>query len=277
MSLRNISFSNNDTEHLQYASFTNSWDISGTYEATSTGQSGTLSSTKDNSANVTFKFPQAATAVYYYGIRRCCGGFYAVCIDCNPNATLTNDPSTGFQTIDAVNRTDDGKNPPVVLWSQTFPSPAVHTVVLTNQLDDRFHGNSQITVASFVIQVEDDTSPASASTSLAGVTSITSMLPSATGQHSSSGIPLKPFLVGLLGGMMVLVLLILAITMWYRQRRRINHTKTRCTGGIPSSVASTGSFTSRDSCRTFVTTTKTSWDADQGKALGADYGGEKRE
>ncbi|KIK60181.1 hypothetical protein GYMLUDRAFT_244612 [Collybiopsis luxurians FD-317 M1] len=145
MSLRNISFSNKDTNHLQYASFIDTWLINGVYNATNTGQSGTLSSTNDNSANVTFgehffkptlfnpketpiEFHQAATAVYYYGIRRCCGGFYAVCIDCNPNAPFTSDSNTGFQAIDAVNASDNGNDPPVVLWSQTFPSPAVHSV-----------------------------------------------------------------------------------------------------------------------------------------------------
>ncbi|KIK60117.1 hypothetical protein GYMLUDRAFT_43874 [Collybiopsis luxurians FD-317 M1] len=248
MSLRNISFSNEDTNHLQYTSLTNAWFINGNYNATNTGQSGTLSSTHDNSANVTFKFPQAATAVYYYGIRRCCGGFYAVCIDCKPTAPFTNDPITGFQTIDALNASDNGHNPPVVLWSQTFPSPAVHTVVLTNQFDDRFqNGNSEITVASFVLQVQDDSSP----TSPAGVTSTSPPSPEQTSTSSSpsSGIPLKPLLGGLLGGMAVLALLILAISIRYRRRRRKNHMKTLggASGGIPSSVTLTAPFTARES------------------------------
>jgi hypothetical protein len=47
-----------------------------------------------------------AIAFYYYGIPRCCGGLYGICIDCDPL-------NPNFIPIDAVNRTDDGKNPPV--------------------------------------------------------------------------------------------------------------------------------------------------------------------
>ncbi|KIK60180.1 hypothetical protein GYMLUDRAFT_244611 [Collybiopsis luxurians FD-317 M1] len=322
MSLRNISYSNEDRNHLQYAG---SWKISGTYEATNTGQSGTLSSTNDNSANVTFsehffkptlfnpkktsiEFPQAATAIYYYGIRRCCGGFYAACIDCNPSASITNDRSTGFQTIDAVNRSDDGKNPPVntdfivgagnnvhnfqvVLWSQTFPSPAVHTVVLTNQFDDRFqNGNSELTVASFVIQIQDDTSPTSSSAGATGTLpstteqfpsssseGVTGTSPSTPGQStsspSSSEAPLKPFLGVLLGGMAVQALLMLAITMWYKRRQRMK-TPGGAAGGTQSSVTFIMPFTARESSGSnHVAITETARETAPGRALDADEAG----
>lgn len=45
-------------------------------------------------------------AFYYFGIKRADGGFYQICIDCDPNNRIWTD-------IDGVNKTDDGKNPPV--------------------------------------------------------------------------------------------------------------------------------------------------------------------
>lgn len=45
-------------------------------------------------------------AFYYFGIKRSGGGMYQICIDCNPNDRT-------WQDIDGLNRTDDGKNPPV--------------------------------------------------------------------------------------------------------------------------------------------------------------------
>jgi len=87
---------------------------------------------------------EAATAIYYFAPKRSHGGLYAICIDCDPNAPQ-------FQTIDAFNATDDGQSPPVVLFSKTWPTPAVHRVLLTNQNDTRFNpsGNSQITLDQF--------------------------------------------------------------------------------------------------------------------------------
>ncbi|KAF9074321.1 hypothetical protein BDP27DRAFT_1316876 [Rhodocollybia butyracea] len=236
MALSNISFGNEDATHLQYASFTNAWFIDGTYDATNTGQSGTLSSTHDNSANVTFVFPRAANAVYYYGIRRCCGGLYAACVDCAPNT-----PIEGFESIDAVNTTDDGRNPPVVLWSQVFSEPGIHTVILTNQLDNRFNGNSEITLASFALQVQGDStsssSPSPSSTSSSSPSTLqpsSSLLSSSTpfpittisatptsnlSTSSSNEIPLAPLLGGLLGGLVVLGCVLAAI-LFYRHRHR---------------------------------------------------------
>jgi hypothetical protein len=60
--------------------------------------------------------PVPAKAFYFYGIPRCCGGFYAICIDCDPD-------NPQFISIDAVNATDNGKNPPVgLLRSSNHPS-----------------------------------------------------------------------------------------------------------------------------------------------------------
>lgn len=115
----NVSFDDRKFEVLKYEGF---WFHEGTWNASSVGQTGTLSSSNDPNANVTFvrcafcmfarclpprkTFPEAAVAFFYYGITRSRGGSYGICVDCDPNAR-------NFETIDGVNLTDDGKNPPV--------------------------------------------------------------------------------------------------------------------------------------------------------------------
>lgn len=108
--------------------------IHGTWNASHTGETGTLSTSNGLvGTNVTFVssipqctfcgirrdslhytlkvFPEAAIAFYYYAIRRSQGAKYGMCIDCDVN-------NPKFETIDALNRTDDGKNPPVSLPAQ---------------------------------------------------------------------------------------------------------------------------------------------------------------
>ena len=58
---------------------------------------------------------EQAVAFYYYGIPRCCGGYYAICVDCDPNNPI-------FTHIDAVNTSDDGRNPPVWISSCCVPT-----------------------------------------------------------------------------------------------------------------------------------------------------------
>ncbi|KAF9559488.1 hypothetical protein CPC08DRAFT_708788 [Agrocybe pediades] len=143
--LRNISFDDRDVS-LKYQG---SWFNTGTYNATSVHQSGTLSSTNSVGASVTFTFPQPAVAFYYYGIKRSRGGNYSICVDCDPNNRV-------FLNIDGVNSTDDGQNPPVVLFSTAFPTPGVHEIILVNDEDSRFPGgNSQITVDRFDLEIVD--------------------------------------------------------------------------------------------------------------------------
>lgn len=54
-------------------------------------------------------FPLKAIAFYYYGMKKARTRF-GVCIDCNPK-------DRHFEIVDAANRTDDGKNPPVCTHS----------------------------------------------------------------------------------------------------------------------------------------------------------------
>ncbi|KAF8900782.1 hypothetical protein CPB85DRAFT_153352 [Mucidula mucida] len=152
VSAKNLTYDDRDTTHLRYAGF---WFNTGSYNASSVGQTGTLSSTEDINANVTFTFPEPANAFYYFGIPRCCGGLYAICIDCDPNAP-------NFISIDAVNRTDDGKNPPVALFTHVFDDFGIHEIILKNQNDTRF-GDSQLTIDRFVLQVEDPDAVSSSS------------------------------------------------------------------------------------------------------------------
>ena len=123
MAARNLTFDDRDESHLVYESY---WFHEGSWNASHVGKTGTLSSTELVDASVTFTFPgmtlelsgtlerptlnipytEPANAFYYFGIPRCCGGLYAICIDCDPN-------SPNFIEIDAVNASDDGQNPPV--------------------------------------------------------------------------------------------------------------------------------------------------------------------
>ncbi|KAJ8084849.1 hypothetical protein PM082_003626 [Marasmius tenuissimus] len=61
----------------------NGWYNEGTWR--SPQNLGTLSSTNDPNARLTFTLSQPAIAFYYYGIGRAYGGLYGICIDGDPN------------------------------------------------------------------------------------------------------------------------------------------------------------------------------------------------
>ncbi|KAF8900783.1 hypothetical protein CPB85DRAFT_1565102 [Mucidula mucida] len=147
VNLKNITYDNRDFTDLKYTG--TSWFTDGFWNASNVGRTGTLSTARDVDATVTFTFtfPQPANAFYYYGIPQCCGGNYSICVDCYPDAPQ-------FKIIDALNRTDDGHNPPVILFSYTFK----------NNNDSRFN-KSMITVDQFVLQVEDQDAVSSPSSS----------------------------------------------------------------------------------------------------------------
>ncbi|PBL00289.1 hypothetical protein ARMGADRAFT_1159642 [Armillaria gallica] len=202
------------TDVLKYAGY---WFNTGTYNASSVGDSGTLSSSNDPTANVTFVFPVPANAFYYYGMRRSRGALYAICIDCDPNKPI-------FESIDAVNATDDGTNPPVILFSKSFEQPGTHEIILTNQNDTRFSGgNSQITLDRFVLQVVDNsaTAPAS-STSTSGPSTSSSATSSSAPAASQSTIissskpPIGAIVGGAVGGIAAISL---CLIIWFFMRR----------------------------------------------------------
>ncbi|KAK7464449.1 hypothetical protein VKT23_006619 [Stygiomarasmius scandens] len=107
-------------------------------------------------------------------MKRSNGGRYGICFDCDPN-------SSSFQTIDALDRTDNGQNPPILLFSQTFDDFGIHQVILINQNDTRTvpSGNSQITIDRFELQLQDPSSPTTSTTP-------TSTTPSAPTSTTSS-------------------------------------------------------------------------------------------
>ncbi|KAF9022629.1 hypothetical protein BDZ89DRAFT_1070573 [Hymenopellis radicata] len=211
VSAKNLTYDDRDTDHLRYAGF---WFNTGSYNASSVGQTGTLSSTEDFNANVTFTFPEPANAFYYFGIPRCCGGLYAICIDCDPNAPI-------FIDIDAVNRTDDGKNPPVALFTKTFDDFGIHEIILKNQNDSRF-GKSQLTIDRFVLQVEDPDAVSSFSpSSVIATVAIPSESASTKAlDSSSSSTPVGPIVGGIVGGIAFVALL--AVVFLCRRRRHRN-------------------------------------------------------
>ncbi|KAL0061515.1 hypothetical protein AAF712_011658 [Marasmius tenuissimus] len=199
----NITYDDRDTTNLKYGP---KWFHDGTWNASSVDQSGTLTSANDLDANVTFNFPEPAIAFYYFGIKRSQGGLYGICIDCDPN-------KPDFQTIDAFNATDDGKNPPVVLFSKRFDPPAQHVVILRNQKDSRGpKGNSQITIDRFVLEVVDN-SPTPA---------IPSPSPSLTSDTVKLGPPIGAIVGGTIGGFLLAIVMIVAgVYYWYRHRRQL--------------------------------------------------------
>ncbi|KAF9038483.1 hypothetical protein BJ165DRAFT_389970 [Panaeolus papilionaceus] len=129
------------------------WTLDGTWRARD-GSSGTLSSSNALNARVSFTFPVAANGFSFYGIKRSNGGRYEICFDCSDSGP--------FDVIDAYDRSDDGQNPPIVLYSRTWPSNGRHSVILRNSADSRGvytngqTGNSQITLDRFVLSIAAD-------------------------------------------------------------------------------------------------------------------------
>ncbi|PPQ99494.1 hypothetical protein CVT24_005285 [Panaeolus cyanescens] len=112
----------------------------------------TLASTNDLTASVTFRFPVAARAVSYYGMRRSNGGLYDICFDCSGGG------GQRFQ-IDAYDRSDNGQRPPTMLWRQEWSGNGFHTVTVSNKADSRGvytngqTGNSQLVIDRFVLEI----------------------------------------------------------------------------------------------------------------------------
>ncbi|KAJ7597763.1 hypothetical protein C8J56DRAFT_327993 [Mycena floridula] len=196
MALHNISFDDRDTDHI------------------SVGQTGTLSSSNAVTANLTFTFPTPASAFYYYGIPRSKGGLYAICVDCDPN-------NPNFIQIDGVDPTDNGQNPPIVLFSMQFEVPGVHEIILTNQADPRFDGNSQITLDRFDLQVGDpDAVTDSPTASIFATSAATPTTSPSKALSSSSTTSIVPIVAGVVGGVVLIAILALICILLRRRRKR---------------------------------------------------------
>ncbi|KAJ3915537.1 hypothetical protein F5877DRAFT_81769 [Lentinula edodes] len=133
--------------------------------------------TSEQMSHSFFQVPPA-NAVYYYGLPRCCGALYAICVDCLSSKAPI------FETIDAVNVTDVGDSPPIVLWSKTFDTPGIHEILLTDQNDSRF-GRSQITIDRFELQIPN-TATSSISGTLSTASSLSSVVTSSIPETSSN-------------------------------------------------------------------------------------------
>ncbi|KAJ7285743.1 hypothetical protein C8J57DRAFT_646526 [Mycena rebaudengoi] len=246
--MMNVTFDDRDSTFI----YSDGWFRAGTYNATSVHDTGTLSSSSITNVSVTFVFPTPATAFYYYGIKRCCGGSYLICVDCDPN-------NRQFVTINAVDPTDGGQNPPVVLYSQQFSQAGVHEVILQNQPDPAFNGNSQITLDRFELTVPDPGSPQSSpstSNSLSSPISSATTLLSPAGalvDHSSSSALILPIVGGVLGGLFILLLLVVIWILLRRRRRRLDSDKDE---HLPGMVESQLQMPRRaDTWTTFTATT----------------------
>ncbi|KAJ3998168.1 hypothetical protein F5050DRAFT_1806209 [Lentinula boryana] len=211
----NQTYDDRDTTDLHYAGGWESPQV-GSWNASNVGESGTLSSTEDIRANVTFIFPTPANAVYYYGIPRCCGGLYAVCVDCDPNNPI-------FEMIDAVNVTDDGKNPPVILWSKNFDGLGIHQILLTNQNDSRF-GHSQITIDRFELQIVNTAQVVTSLISISETTAASSATSSSAPVFATTSLVPVGAIIGAVAGALSLIGLIIFIWVFRRRRQRRSRT-----------------------------------------------------
>ncbi|KAF9483800.1 hypothetical protein BDN70DRAFT_873424 [Pholiota conissans] len=216
MAFLNQTFDDRDSRFV----YQGSWSTGvGVWNASSVGLSGTLASTNDVNANVTFTFPVPAIAFYYYGIPRSHGGSYGICVDCDPNNRV-------FSPVDGFNATDDGKNPPIVLYSQTFSTPAVHEIIIRNQPDPRGTpaGNSQLTLDRVDLEVPNSNAPATvtlSSTPSPTATNSSAGAASSTTHHSSP----VGVIVGIVLGVFAFLITLALFVYWLRLRRRNNELK----------------------------------------------------
>jgi len=212
MVLRNETIDDRQNDTIRYQGI---WFTTGTYQATSTSDSGTLSSSNIFDANFTVDTPPILV-FYYFGIKRSQGGFYQICIDCDPNNRV-------WEDIDGLNATDDGHNPPVVLYSKQFDDAGPHEIIVTNRKDTRFaNGNSQITLDKLVYTIDDGTVSNSTVTTTATIpntptgSQTTSATPSGDGNGSKSNVSVAAIVGGVVGG----ILLILVCVFFLLRRRR---------------------------------------------------------
>ncbi|KAL1756205.1 hypothetical protein FB107DRAFT_290321 [Schizophyllum commune] len=229
MVYKNITYDDRDTTNIHYNEY---WFITGSYNASSVGETGTLSSSLSPDAALTFTFPEPATGFYYYGMLRSGGGLYLICIDCDPNDRL-------WVQIDAHNASDDGRNPPALLYSKTWDNPGVHEVILQNTNDTRFNRyNTQITLDRFILTVEgDDADEPDASTTTSGSTSATSgssttsassstlLAPSSSSPETTAVAPSQSHLpvgaiAGAAAGGVAFLAASIVLLWWYCRRRR---------------------------------------------------------
>ncbi|KAL1726865.1 hypothetical protein EV714DRAFT_286917 [Schizophyllum commune] len=234
MVYRNITYDDRDTTDIHYNEY---WFITGSYNASSVGETGTLSSSLSPDAALTFTFPEPATGFYYYGMLRSGGGLYLICIDCDPNDRL-------WDRIDAHNASDDGRNPPALLYSKTWDNPGVHEVILQNTNDTRFNRyNTQITLDRFILTVEGDDADEPEATTASGSTSATSgssatplssstsSTPSTSSSATTAALPPRSkvnvgVIAGAVAGAVVFLAVTIALLWWCCRRRRQSRAET---------------------------------------------------
>ncbi|PPR08005.1 hypothetical protein CVT24_003756 [Panaeolus cyanescens] len=202
--LQNKTFDDRDS-HLTYQG---KWFLQGAWNAPGVGQSGTLSSTNDLTSTVTFTFPEPAVAFFYYGMQRSNGGLYGICVDCDPN-------NPNWVSIDALNRSDNGKNPPA---SSTATSTGTS---VSSRNTDSNAPTTPLSVTTLPAVTTDGVIPGT-TTPLPGTGVIH------PGSNSTNGpvtagregpISIGPIIGGILGGL-ALILALISFAYWYISSRR---------------------------------------------------------
>ncbi|KZP00723.1 hypothetical protein CALVIDRAFT_552454 [Calocera viscosa TUFC12733] len=128
-------------------------------------------------ATATWTFPVAASGFVWYGFQRSDAGLYQICFDCDGNNPIQ-------ATVDALNTTSTGSDPPIVLYSTSLDM-GIHTVLISNLFDSRHGSYGQITIDAFGLTGASGAS-GSGSTISASTTSSTGSSSSTTSSSSSS-------------------------------------------------------------------------------------------
>ncbi|KAF9550058.1 hypothetical protein CPC08DRAFT_715339 [Agrocybe pediades] len=169
--------------------------------------------TNDTSSNVTFTFPVAAIGFYVYGFPSLQGGRYGICIDCDPQ-----DPT--YLPIDGVKNIVDDQEVPVMLFSKTFAGPGIHEIILRNEADPRFNGSSRLSLSRFDLELVNDGTQSSSSSSPFPLATTTSSSPQSSSTSSMLSGHMGAVIGGAVGGIFVNLILVAAFIFYFRVRRR---------------------------------------------------------
>ncbi|TBU64900.1 hypothetical protein BD310DRAFT_291803 [Dichomitus squalens] len=137
------------------------------------------------------QLPRNVSAVFYQGFKSNGGALWFACLDCDPSQ----DAGGNVLEVDAHDDTENGTQPPEILFSFTNVDPTqLHVLTVVNLEDARFNNTSQITFDALILTidgVDGGQSPSTTTTSSTSVTggSIPTITVTAHGPHSTVAAP----------------------------------------------------------------------------------------